>query len=41
MTANWQQAAEVAQQITQGWQQPGAPGGAIVLFDAHQIHSTH
>ncbi|MDI9222311.1 serine hydrolase domain-containing protein [Pantoea sp. EA-12] len=41
MTANWQQAAEVAQQITQSWQQPGAPGGAMVLFDAHQIHSTH
>lgn len=41
MTANWQHAAEVAQQITQSWQQPGAPGGAIVLFDAQHIHSTH
>lgn len=41
MTANWQQAAEVAEQLTQSWQQSGAPGGAIVLFDAHQIHSTH
>lgn len=41
MTANWQQATDVAQQITQSWQQPDAPGGAIVLFDAHQIRSTH
>lgn len=41
MTAHWQRAADVAQQITQRWQQPGAPGGAIVLFDAGQIHSAH
>jgi CubicO group peptidase (beta-lactamase class C family) len=41
MTVNWQHAADVAEQITQSWQQPGAPGGAIVLFDAHQIHSAH
>ncbi|WP_336769076.1 serine hydrolase domain-containing protein [Pantoea endophytica] len=41
MTAYWQRAADVAQQITESWQQPGAPGGAMILFDAHQIHSTH
>jgi CubicO group peptidase (beta-lactamase class C family) len=41
MTANWQHAAEVAQQLTQDWQQTGAPGGAIVLFNAQQIHSAH
>lgn len=41
MTAHWQRAAHVAQLITESWQQPGAPGGAMILFDAQQIHSTH
>lgn len=41
MTAHWQQAANIAESIVQSWQQPGAPGGAIVLFDAHHIHSAH
>ncbi|MFH2500930.1 serine hydrolase domain-containing protein [Klebsiella indica] len=40
-TARWQQAADVADSIVQSWRQPGAPGGAIVLFDADHIHSTH
>lgn len=41
MSVNWQQAIEVAQQIAQSWQQPGAPGGAIALFDARQLHAIH
>ncbi|MDU5781450.1 MAG: serine hydrolase domain-containing protein [Pantoea sp.] len=41
MTLEWQRAAAVADRLVQGWRQPGAPGGAIVLFDARQVHSTH
>ncbi|MBU9858469.1 serine hydrolase, partial [Rahnella aceris] len=41
MTLEWQRAAAVAEEIVQGWQRPGAPGGAIVLFDARQVHSSH
>ncbi|WP_313382683.1 serine hydrolase domain-containing protein [Pantoea sp.] len=41
MTLEWQQAAAVADEIVQGWRRPGAPGGAIMLFDARQVYSTH
>ncbi|CAX61884.1 Beta-lactamase [Erwinia billingiae Eb661] len=39
MTLNWQQAKQVADEITAGWGQPGAPGGAIALFDSEKMHS--
>lgn len=39
MTLNWQQAKKVADEITAGWGQPGAPGGAIALFDSETLHS--
>ncbi|MEZ3500808.1 serine hydrolase domain-containing protein [Pantoea sp. KPR_PJ] len=41
MTLEWQRAAAVADEVVQGWRQPDAPGGAIVLFDARQRHSVH
>lgn len=41
MTTEWKRAAAVADEIVAGWAQPGAPGGAIALFDARQLRSTH
>ncbi len=41
MTLEWQRAAAVAEEIVQGWRQPDAPGGAMVLFDARQVQSAH
>lgn len=39
MTLNWQQAQKVADEIAAGWGKPGAPGGAIALFDAEKLRS--
>lgn len=39
MTLNWQQAQKVADDIAAGWGKPGAPGGAIALFDAENLRS--
>lgn len=41
MTLNWQQAEEKIKEITRRWQQPGAPGGALALFDATSIRALH
>ncbi|MCC3749046.1 beta-lactamase family protein [Rouxiella badensis] len=34
---NWQAALDAAQKITQRWNQPGEPGGAITLFDSSTL----
>lgn len=39
MTLNWQQAQKVADEVAAGWGKPGAPGGAIALFDAENLRS--
>ncbi len=41
MKLNWQQASKVAAQVVADWNQPGQPGGAITLFDADTLHSSH
>ncbi|WP_192456378.1 serine hydrolase domain-containing protein [Musicola keenii] len=39
MTLHWQRAIDIARDITQHWNQPGQPGGAITLFDGEQIRA--
>lgn len=39
MTLHWQRAIDEARAITQSWNQPGQPGGAITLFDGEQIRA--
>lgn len=34
---NWQAAEEVANKLTASWNQPGEPGGAVILFDMDQL----
>ncbi|MCU5774189.1 beta-lactamase family protein [Erwiniaceae bacterium BAC15a-03b] len=41
MKLNWQHASDIAARLTASWNQPGAPGGAITLFDGKKIHATH
>ncbi|OSM97770.1 MULTISPECIES: serine hydrolase domain-containing protein [Lonsdalea] len=39
MRLHWQEAEALAREASQGWNEDGQPGGAIVLFDAERIHS--
>ncbi|MGM3173710.1 serine hydrolase domain-containing protein [Dickeya lacustris] len=39
MTLHWRAALDEAEAIAQSWRQPGAPGGAITVFDGEQIHA--
>ncbi|MEG3133925.1 serine hydrolase domain-containing protein [Rouxiella sp. T17] len=34
---NWQAALEAAKKVTDGWNHPGQPGGAIALFDGDSL----
>lgn len=41
MTLQWQNAAEVAESIVAPWRNGQQPGGAIALFDRHDIHALY
>jgi len=36
-SVNWQAALEAAKKVTEGWNRPGEPGGAIALFDSESL----
>lgn len=41
MKLNWQHASEVAAGLVASWNQPGAPGGAITLFDSDSMRASY